>query len=239
MLGWRGRIGSIDPSRGEIFTYEFYQIVPKDIVLIQTAVNIKQLTVEELERGLGELDRAAELMAREEVDVLTVGGSPIIALKGVGSDKEISARREAATKIPTICGFTAVVEALQTLSIKKVAVATVYKDEQNKRHKSFLEGSGFEVPNIKGMQIDVPSENAKLPSYASYRLAKEVFLEAPDSDGIYISCSRWQTALNIEKLERDLKVPVVTNSQARIWSCLKRIHVGEVAPGFGRLFETL
>ena len=74
MLGWRGRIGSIDPSRGEIFAYEFYQIVPKDIVLIQTAVNIKQLTVEELERGLGELDRAAELMAREEVDVLTVGG---------------------------------------------------------------------------------------------------------------------------------------------------------------------
>ncbi|MFC1816283.1 maleate cis-trans isomerase [Thermodesulfobacteriota bacterium] len=200
---------------------------------------MKKLTVAELERALGELDSAAELMASEEVDVITVGGSPIIALKGVGSDREISARLEAATKIPTICGFTAVVEALQALAIKKVAVATPYKDEQNKRHKQFLEDSGFEVMNIKGMQIDRPTVNARLPPYASYRLAKKAFLEAPDSDGIYISCSRWQTALNIEKLERNLKVPVVTNAQARIWAALKRIHVGEVNPGFGQLFETL
>lgn len=239
MLGWRGRIGSIDPARGETFAYEFYQIVQKGFVLVQTAVNIGKLTEEEFERALGELDRAAGLMARDEVDVITFGGSPVIALKGVGSDRELSARLEAVTGIPTICGFTAVVEALKALSIKKVAVATTYKDERNKMHKKFLEDSGFEVTNIKGMGIDIPVEMAKLPPYASYRLAKEAFLEAPDAEGIYISCSRWQTALNIEKLERDLKVPVVTNSQARIWAALKQVHSGEANPGFGKLFETL
>ena len=239
MIGWRARIGSIQPSRGDTFAYEFYQIVPRGIVLVMTATNIKKLTIDEFERALGEYDRAADLLASEEVDFMMIGGSPLIALKGVGSDKEISDRIEAKTKIPAVCGFTAVVNALQALAIKKVVLVTPYRDEVTARHKKYLEASGFEVTQTAAMQIERNVEIAKLPSYASYQLAKKAFLNAPESDGIYISCARWQTALNIEKLEKDLKVPVVTNTQALIWAAFKKLCIGEVIPGFGRLFETL
>ena len=241
MTGWRARIGNIDPSRGETFTYEFYQIAPKDVVLISTSANLKQLTVAEIERALGEYGKAAERLAWEKVDFIMVGGAPLIALKGIGSDKEISASITAATGIPAICCFTAVVEALRTLSVKKVVVATPYRDDVNERHKRFLEASGFKVTNIKGIQAERerPADTANLPLLASYRLAKEAFGEAPESDGILIPCARWRTASNIEKLEKDLKVPVITNTQAIIWAALKRLHIGEVNPGFGRLFETL
>lgn len=97
-----------------------------------------------------------------------------------------------------------------------MAAATPCRDEANARLKKFLEDSGFDVTNTKGSQIDVRMEMAKLPPYASYRVAKEAFSEAPEYDGIYVSCLRWQTAANIEKLERELKVPAVTNSQPRI-----------------------
>jgi len=239
MIGWRARIGSIQPSRGDTFAYEFYQIVPKGVVLAITATNIKKLTIDEFERALKEYDHAASLLASEEVDFIMVGGSPLIALKGVGSDKEISSRIRANTDIPAICGFTAVVNALKAMAVKKVVLVTPYRDEVNQRHKNYLEASGFEVTGLKGMQIERNVEIAKLPPYASYRLAREAFHNAPDADGIYISCARWQTALNIEKLEKDLKVPVVTNTQALIWAALKYLSIGEVNPGFGRLFETL
>jgi maleate cis-trans isomerase len=70
-------------------------------------------------------------------------------------------------------------------------------------------------------------------------VAREAFLKAPNSDGIYMACARWQTALNIEKLENDLKVPVVTDVQTSIWAAFKRLHIGEVNPGVRRLFGTL
>jgi maleate cis-trans isomerase len=54
-----------------------------------------------------------------------------------------------------------------------------------------------------------------------------------------MACARWQTALNIEKLENDLKVPVVTDVQTSIWAAFKRLHIGEVNPGVRRLFGTL
>jgi len=239
MIGWRARIGSIQPSRGDTFAYEFYQMVPRGVVLVMTAANIKKLTSDEFERALGEYDQAADLLAAEEVDFIMVGGSPLIALKGVGSDKEISGRIETNTQIPAVCGFTAVVSALNELGIKKVVLVTPYRDDLNARHKTYLEAFGFNVTHVRGMQIERNVEIAQLPPYASYRLAKEAFFEAPNSDGIYISCARWQTALNIAQLERDLKVPVVTNTQALLWAAFKRLGVGEVNPGFGRLFETL
>ena len=239
MIGWRARIGSIQPSRGDTFAYEFYQMVPKGVVLVMTATNIKKLTVDEFERALGEYDQAADLLASEEVDFIMVGGSPLIALKGVGSDKEINARIETKTQIPALCGFTAVVNALNALKIKKVVLVTPYRDEVTTRHKNYLEASGFTVTHARGMQIERNVEIAKLPPYASYQLAKEAFLEAPDSDGVYISCARWQTALNIAQLEKDLKVPVVTNTQALIWAAFKRLCIGEANPGFGQLYETL
>ena len=239
MIGWRARIGSIQPSRGDTFTYEFYQMVPKGIVLVLTSTNITKLVPSEFERAWGEYEQAAKLLATEDVDFIMVGGTPIIALKGAGSDEEIVARIEAATKIPTTHGIQAVVEALKALSIKKVVLATPYRDEVNARHKKMVEGYGFEVTNIRGMQIERNAEIAKLPAYASYRIAKEAFMEAGGSDGIYIPCARWQTASSIEMLEKDLKVPVVTNVQALIWAAFKRLHIGEINPGFGRLFETL
>jgi len=75
--------------------------------------------------------------------------------------------------------------------------------------------------------------------YAAYRLAKETFKEAQDAQGIYISCGRWQTVSFIEALEQDLKVPVVTNTQAAIWAALSRTGVGGANPGYGQLLKTL
>lgn len=239
MIGWRARIGTIQPSRGDTFAYEFYKIVPEGVVLVMTATNIKELTDDELARALNEYEQAGRILAAEEVDFIVIGGSPVIALKGKGADQEIAARIQAATNIPAIHDLTAVIEAFRKLDVKKLVVATPYRDAVNVRHKQFLELNGFEVLNIKGLQIERNVEIAKTPPYAAYRLAKEAFRETPGAEGIYISCGRWQTLSFIEALEQDVKVPVVSNSLAKIWAAFSRLGIGEVKPGFGRLMRTL
>jgi len=239
MLGWRARIGSIQPSRGDTFTYEFYKLAPEGVVLVTTATNIRELTPEEFQRALGEYEKAALILASEEVDFILVGGTPVIALKGLGTDLAIAQKITEATGIPAMHNFTAVINSLRKLNIKKLAVATPYTDEVNERHKKFLEANGFEVVKIKGMQLTRNVEIAKLPPYSAYRLAKETFREARGAEGLYISCSRWQTVSFIETLERDLKVPVVSNSLSSIWAAFVHTGVGETKPSFGQLMRTL
>ena len=189
MIGWRARIGSIQPSRGDTFTYKFYKMAPDGVVLVTTATNIKELTEAEFERALGEYEKAGKILATEEVDFMLVGGTPVIAMKGSGADLAIAKKIQDATGIPTMHNFTAVIESLRKLKIKKIAVATPYRDAVNERHKKFLEANGFEVVKIKGMQLERNVEIAKTPPYSAYRLAKEAFREAREAEGIYISCS--------------------------------------------------
>ena len=239
MIGWRARIGSIQPSRGDTFTYEFYKMAPDGVVLVTTATNIKELTEAEFERALGEYDKAGKILATEEVDFILVGGTPVIAMKGVGADLAIAKKIQDATGIPTMHNFTAVIESLRKLNIKRIAVATPYRDAVNERHKKFLEANGFEVVKIKGLQLERNVEIAKTPPYSAYRLAKETFREAPGAEGIYISCSRWQTVSFIEALEQDVKVPVVSNSLSSIWASFVHTGVGTAKPGFGQLMRSL
>ena len=239
MIGWRARIGSIQPSRGDTFTYEFYKMAPEGVVLVTTSTNIRELTDKEFERALGEYEQSGKILATEEVDFILVGGTPVIALRGSGADLAIAAQIQAATGIPSLHNFTAVIQSLRKLNIRKIAVATPYRDAVNERHKQFLEANGFEVVKIKGMQLERNVEIAKTPPYAAYRLAKETFREAEGAEGIYISCSRWQTVAFIEALEHDLKVPVVSNSLSSIWAAFVQTGVGAAKPGFGRLMDSL
>ena len=43
----------------------------------------------------------------------------------------------------------------------------------------------------------------------------------------------------IDKLEKDLRVPVVTCVQAAIWNCMRLLDIREPIDGFGRLLENI
>ena len=237
MYGWRARIGVVLPSRGDSFIYEFYEIVPKGVVLVAEIIGLFNLTKEELGAAMLKYRTSARNLAQVGVDTLLLSGSPVFQLQGFGSDREMIGEVEKETGIPTLTSVTAEVEAMRLLNMKKLAIATPFVEEVNQRSAAWYRAAGFEVLNIKGMGIQKNSEIARLPFYASYRIAREAFLEAPGADGVYIACPRWGTIESIEKLEQDLGVPVVSSSQASIWMALRKSHVREAIRGFGSLLE--
>lgn len=237
MYGWRARIGKVTPSRGDSFMYEFYQLVPKGVVLVSHIVGLSHLTKKEFTAAyLKYLDGAREL-AQVGVDVITLGGAPLFQLQGFGSEAAMIQEVEKETGIPTITSVTAVMEAMHFLKMKKLAIVTPYVDEVNQRNASWYRQAGFEVLNIKGVGIQKNSEIARLPFYTPYRLARETFLETPDIDGIFLDCARWPTIEVIERLEQDMGVPVISSTQAQIWLALRKAHVRESIPGYGALMR--
>ena len=239
MYGWRARIGHVAPSRGDVLVYEFYRMLPAGFMLLNTTGTIRQLVDTDFDKQLKRIEEATIDLAENGCDAIVIGGSPLFTKLGYGSDIEIGNRLSAKTGIPVAAGITGEMEALKTLGIKKVVVATPHEDELNQRMKKFLEQSAFEVLKIEGYGIRKNSQIADLDEHASYKIAKKLYEKAPEADGVFIPCPRWPTIGNVALLENEIGKPVITSCQSYIWHALKLAHVKEKIAGYGRLMATL
>ncbi len=239
MYGWRARVGHVAPSRGDTLVYEFYKMFPEGFMMLNSTGTIRQLVDTDFDKQLQRIEEATLDLRENQCDVIIIGGSPLFTKLGYGSDIEMGKRLTEKLKVPVAAGITGEMEALKTLGIKKVVVATPHEDELNQRMKRFLEASGFEVLIIEGFGIRKNSQLSDLPVHTSYKIAKSLYEKAPEADGIFVPCPRWPTIEDVELLERETAKPVVTSCQAYIWYALKLIHIKEKITGYGRLMTSL
>ncbi len=239
MYGWRARVGFIAPSRGDTFNYEFYKIVPEGVVLIMSGMTFHRLSPENFKLANENMEKFALDLAKVGVDYMYLGGSPLYTHIGIGSDKAAIAHIEKLTGIPCTTSITAEVDSMRACNIKKVVVVTPHTDAVNAKLKEFLTASGFEVVNMKGMQISVNTEISRVTEAQVYKFAKETFMETPGADGMFIHCPRWPTIYNISRLEGDFKVPIVTTTTAYIYATFDRLKIGGPIYGYGKLLELL
>lgn len=156
-------------------------------------------------------------------------------VKGVGYDEEISRRIEAATGVPATTTSTAMVRALRALGIEKVAVGAPYLQEVTDTLTKFLEDSGFAVVKVKTLNMTRGRDIFRLPYEEVAHLIRET--DAPEAEGIFISCTNLRTATIIEDLEREMRKPVVTANQATVWDALRIMGMSDFPGGVGCLFS--
>jgi maleate isomerase len=233
--GWRGKIGLIFPATGGAPDFEYHERAPEGVGIFIARLPFEACTVDGLSR-MGEfVEDAAALVAQAKVDLILFACTTGSLVKGPGYDKQLIARIEKRTGVPALTTSTAVVDAMNGLKMKRIAVATPYSVEVNEAERRFLEGSGFEVSTIRGLGNTEPTAMGAVQYEVMYRLAKEVY--SADDDGIFISCTGISVLDIIDKLEEDLQKPVVTSNQASLWGALRKLNIGTRLQGMGRLFD--
>ncbi len=237
MLGWRARIGNISGTP-VANSQERDSILPEGVVWVHSPLGVGRLVPEEFERVFGLVTQRAEALA-EWVDFINISGAAIWHHIGYEKSLEMTRRVEKATGLPTILNLTAVINALNRLSARKIILANPFVKERNEEGRKFLEDAGFDVINVKGLGIESNVEISKLPPYASYRVAMEAFRETPEADVILIHCPLWPVVANIAPLEKDTGKPVVTSITAEVWSALTALHIKGPIRGYGTLLEML
>jgi len=238
MSSWRARIGKVSPSRGDTYIYEFYQIVPKNILLTQIATTVKRLTPDNFERAFNAYEEAALTLVEEGAQTLIFGGGPVFVSQGPGSEEVLTARLRKATSLSVTTEFSSAAEACSTVGMKRVGIISPYKEELNGLIKSYFQAKGFQVPVIRGLGIERNIDIGNLPEDASFNLTLTAFREGPEVDGYYITCSRWRTASSIAALEKATGKSVVTSVQATIWSAFKSLGIKDRIPGYGVLLSS-
>jgi maleate cis-trans isomerase len=239
MYGWRVRIGHVAPSRGDTLVYEFYQMMPPGFMILNSTGTIRQLVDADIDRQLQRIEEAAADLVDNKCDSVIIGGSPLFTKLGYGSDTEMGKRLSDKYGVPVSPGITGEIEALKSLGLKKLVVATPHENTLNERMKAFLEASGFKVLKIQGYGVRKNADITDMDEHAAYKIAKRLYEQASEADGVFVPCPRWPTITDVDLLESEIGKPVVTSCQAYIWHALKMAKVKQEVAGYGKLMASL
>ena len=124
-------------------------------------------------------------------------------------DRLISAMEKASGK-PSLTTAGAILKALKTLGVKRIAMATPYTDVTNEKECGFMERHGFEVTAIKGLgmggSLQKIQKISRVRSSEIQQHAKSV--DSQKADALLICCTDFGSADVVETLEDELGKPV-------------------------------
>jgi len=84
--------------------------------------------------------------------------------------------------------------------------------------------------------VTKPVEQVKLPDYASYKVARNLFQQNPTADAILIQ-GRWRAVASVAELEGDTGRPVISSTAASLWWVLQKLAIKIPIEGYGRLLR--
>lgn len=238
MYGYRARIGFTSPlSVTEVFPYEFYEVVPKGVTLVITTLAVADVTAEEVERSNAMSLKAAKDMARAGVDLMVLGGLPLILSRGYDHVEDLISDTQQSIGVPVTTALTAQLDALRQTGAKRVAVAHPFAPEaQDRLFTDVVRHYGFEIAGIKGGG-KVAREFGLIPLEMSVELCRALKRDNPAADTMWLPCPHWAVGEAIEQIEGELDVTVITANQAITWHALRRCGVEDRLPGWGRLLQ--
>ncbi len=228
------RLGIIQPSVNVSNEPELYWMVPHDVTIHNARTRVTQITPE----GLKETERGAERcvveLADADVDIIQYTCSAKIDYE---HDKAFAAGLQKITGIRTVPYTQGIVEGFQALGVRKLAMATPYTKEVDELEKKFYEGAGFEIVNIEGLGIVDNVESGLVSPETWYDFVKHV--DRPEAEGLWISCTAVRCIEVLDKLERELKKPVIAANTGALWHMLKVCGYKKPIKGYGKILEML
>ncbi|MGQ9601956.1 MAG: maleate cis-trans isomerase family protein [Candidatus Bipolaricaulia bacterium] len=225
MNGQRCRIGLIIPSSNTTMEAEFARHLPEGVSVHSTRVPLERVTAVELTKMAERAEEAAQLLADAQVDLIVYGCTTGSLIGGKGYDLELERRIRETTGIPALTTARAVLEVLRARGLKRIAVATPYIDEVNEKEREFLIANGFKVVAIRGLGLLQNLEIGMQDPYVAFKLGKELMVDHPEAEGLFISCTNFRTLEITRPLSDELGKPVVSSNQATLWLALQELGI--------------
>ena len=233
MAGWKARIGFLSPSVFETPS-DWDLILPKGFTIVASGLNVQAHTTEEFDRAIAALETGLGIFKAEECDVILLAGITLGTQRGYLAELEVVRRLSERVSIPVNTVMNASVEALKSLNVKSIVIATAYMENINQAVQRYYEHAGFQVLGIRGLDVKRPVDQVKLPDYASYKVAKALFRENEGVDAILIQ-GRWRAVPWVQELERDTQRPVLSSTTASLWWVLHALGMKIPIDGYGQL----
>jgi maleate cis-trans isomerase len=237
-MSWRARIGYIRPGQSnEMGPRDFWAMAPPGVSSVHSFAGIREISVDEVDSALGGLQRAVEELRDHDVDLIHIGGLPLVTYHGPASEGPLLQAVTALSGKPATTDFSAQVAAFRALGVDRVVLHGPNRRDVTETFRRSVESVGINV-----VYVDCPdlprSQIPRVPDREIYQAAKRAFLSAPGAQAIWIPCGNYGAARVVDALEEDTGVPVIAHNPAALWYDLNLLHISTRSiRGFGRLFQ--
>ena len=233
---------SSEPTLGMIFPPANYQVPPEakrlypsGVRFLAEGVGLERMTPEGYDKVLDKIVPAAQKMAKEGANAISIMGTSLTFYKGAAFNKELIANVTKATGLPCTSMSNGIVEGLRGVGAHRVAAATAYADVVNERLRVFLEESGFQVLGVKGLGIERFEDRPPVTDDELLKFSAGVYESMNKADALLISCGALKTLDLLVPLEKRCKVPVVSSTPHALWASVRLLGLTGQAKGFGSL----
>ncbi|MEM5290295.1 aspartate/glutamate racemase family protein [Paraburkholderia sabiae] len=227
-------MGLILPSLNTTTEPDFIRHAPSDVGVFATRVFMKVSTPEDLRAMNAQVDDACRLIASIVPDVVVYACTSGTFLDGNSALANITSRIESLTDSRAVTTSAALLDALATLSVSKVAIAAPYPADVTKAECRFFESNGYKVVSSHAL-LRSGNEIRKITAGEIERLVVEA--DSPDAEAIVVSCTDLRAFELVQHLEEVVKKPVLTSNQATLWAVLKLLNRQVQGPA-GALFRS-
>jgi len=213
-------------------------LIPAKIKFVSRTMNFTRGTEDEFGASMPGYEVKAAELAKLGADLVRPSGAPPFMLLGYQREQELIASWEKKYSVQMFTSGQNHVHALRTLGIRRFAGASYFPDKMNAIFARYFTEAGFEVLAMEGIDApfaDVPS----VPPGQIFQFMKNIAAKHKDADGIYMLGSAWKTVAIIDRLEKDLGLPLVHAGPARCWETQLRLGLRHPIPGYGRLLAEM
>jgi maleate cis-trans isomerase len=221
--------------------YQFYHIVPTDVMLVNAPLGIEDYTQEKVEEAIVNFPARIEALAKERADHFILGGAPVSAQLGRDRVQQLLREGEDKSGIPGDGPIEAVIAAMHHLGLHKIAVGSRWADALNAKVAAYLEAGDLEVVGVtsRGQWAE---QAFGMTFEEGLRTALDVGREAMQLDAsveaVWVAGGAAFALHAIPALEAEYGKPVFTNLSAEVSHGLVHTKVIDPVKDWGTLLAT-
>lgn len=226
-----GFIGSSAPSSPHHDSFRAF--IPKDLdfIFVQEAGEKTSLY-----DARGKVDaligQVRELIAELAWDGVIISGAPKEALNP-GMWERVSGE----LKIPVSLALRSSVAALKAFAAKRILLMTPVDDQLKKMYRDYIAGFGIES-FFPPQTLRAHTDALKLTSRDVEAMTRSALANYPGVDAIYFQGALLDPLPVLEKMEGELKLPIIASNPAMLWLILSKLGRQYEIAGFGKLLSS-
>ncbi|WP_445491347.1 maleate cis-trans isomerase family protein [Niallia sp. 03133] len=243
------RMGLIVPSSNTTMEKEIpamlqarMQIEPDESFTFHSSrMRMMHVTKEELAKMDTDSDRCALELSDARCDALAYACLVAIMSQGPGyhciSEERLSkVAKENGSPVPVISSAGALIEGINALEAKKVAIITPYMKPLTNLVIDYIESTGIEVTDSISLEVSDNLAVGRLDPLNLTTIVKD--LDTSRADAVVLSaCVQMQSLPAIQKVQDTMELPVLSAATSTVYQILKKLNLKPVVPNAGYLLS--
>ena len=178
------------------------------------------------------VDQTARLVQQHRWDGVIISGGPREVL-----NPGLWSRLSSALKVPVATALTSSAAALKVFSARHVLLMTPVDDRLKEMYRDFLAKFGIEA-SYPAQTLRAHTDAQKLAPGEVASMTKTTFMAQPGADSIYFQGALLDPIKVLDKMETELKVPIVASNPAILWFILSKLGLRYRITGYGQLLAS-